>query len=103
MEETGSITLQLRPETLEAFFEAARRAGLPPAEIVESLILEFIRKEGGIAFQSRFERGLEERPLQETFKVRIECEDELCRTPRIRMDSRKLEQGFAPAKRKGGD
>lgn len=91
--ERGHITLALNEETLEAFFEAARRAEQTPAEIVESLILEFIRKEGDIAFQSRIERGQEAEPLQETFKVRIECEDELCRTPRIRMDSRKFERG----------
>jgi hypothetical protein len=93
MEETSRITLELRQETFEAFLEAARRAGLPPGEIVESLIGDFLRKEGDVAFQSHVEGGVRGTPLEEVFEVRIECEDELCRTPRIRLDTRSPDTG----------
>ncbi len=98
MEETDHITLVLRRETIKAFCEAARRAGSSPDEIVESLMQDFLKKEGGIALQSRIDRGVEGKPLREVFKVQIECEDELCRTPRIRMDTRSLAQKHEPDK-----
>jgi hypothetical protein len=96
MEEQRRIVLELRPETLEAFCEAARRAGRQPDEILASLIQEFLKKEGNKAFQSRIRPGVQGKPLQEIFEVRIECEDELCRTPRIRMDTRGPESGNEP-------
>jgi hypothetical protein len=99
MEETSRITLEMRTETLEAFCEAARRAGLSPGTIVESLIQDFLRKEGNSAFHSQVEGGTQGKPLEEIFKVRIECEDELCRTPRIRMDTRSLAQKNKPDQR----
>ncbi|MDG6257127.1 MAG: hypothetical protein QCH35_05950 [Methanomicrobiaceae archaeon] len=97
MEQTGCITLVLERDIFTAFCEAARRAGSSPDEIVASLIQDYLSREGDAALQARIEAGVRGIPRQEIFRLQIECEDELCRTPRIRMDGR------SPAREHGAE